>query len=350
SQGGGPQGSFDQTAAQLFASSGAFSGQDTTISIANDAYSAVSTATFAFYSSNAKLNPNTQYYWRARAKPSSGSYGAWSGTATFTTGRFAEQNPANHTAVSGVNLFGATSAGLVSVGFTVAENNVTTGTSPGGGAYNTADWIFVKFSTQAGADGSWTHATLTGGAVGAGATLTTAGDNKGVFLDHTANSAYWTAGTTVTWNFGADGVDGTNAMVKIFAISMVRVPSGSYVYNAGGIGGSGFNNYGGGVQTTVSNASQLPAGAPAGWPNGYNSFYIGRYEITQGQYADFLNTVWSSTAAVLYEGINATYGHIITYVSINPYGSRYAAADRNAAKGFLSVSDAWSYLSWAGLR
>ncbi|MEK7361998.1 MAG: hypothetical protein AAB133_07975, partial [Pseudomonadota bacterium] len=64
SQGSGPQGSFDQTVAQLFASSGAFSGQDTTISVANDAYSAVSTATFAFYTGSVKLNPNTPYYWR----------------------------------------------------------------------------------------------------------------------------------------------------------------------------------------------------------------------------------------------------------------------------------------------
>ncbi|MEK7720884.1 MAG: hypothetical protein AAB359_00685, partial [Elusimicrobiota bacterium] len=243
SQGGSPQGSFDQSVAQVFASSGAFSGQDATISVSNDAYSAVSTATFAFYAGSAKLSPDTQYYWRARAKPSGGVYGAWSSTAGFTTGRFASQSPVNHLAISGGSLSGA--AGSVSIGFGIAENNVTTGTSPGGGAYNTADWIFVKFSTAAGADGSWNHATLTGGAVGAGATLTAAGDNKGVFLNHTANSAYLTAGATVTWNSAADGVFSAAVVVKVFAISMVRVPTGSFVYNAGNIGGTGSNNIAG---------------------------------------------------------------------------------------------------------
>ena len=357
SQGSGPQGSFDQTVAQVFSSSGAFSGQDSTVTVTGDAYSAVSTATFAFYAGSARLAVNTQYYWRARAKPfpPGTAYGAWSSTYSFTTGRFAAQSPVNHLVITGVNLYGATSAGLVSVGFTVAENNVTTGTSAGGGAYNTADWVFVKFSTQAGADGSWNHATLTGGVVGAGATLTAATDNKGVFLDHTANSAYWTAGTTVTWNFSADGVDGKSAIVKVFAISMVRVPSGSYVYNAGNAGGSTFNNYGNNAQATVTGPgvalgtglNNLPLNAPVGWPNGYNSFYIGRYELTQGQYADFLNTIPSGSAATLYAPTVGS-GHNMT--NSGTYPNKYAAVDPNAAKNYLSYADAWSYFSWSGLR
>ncbi|MDO8803790.1 MAG: SUMF1/EgtB/PvdO family nonheme iron enzyme [Elusimicrobiota bacterium] len=349
SQGGNPQVNFDQTVAQLFASSGAFSGQDTTASTGDEAYSAVSTATFVFYSSStAKLNAYTQYYWRARAKPDGGSYGAWSSTASFTTGRFAAVSPVNHLAISGVNLYGPTSAGLVNVGFSIAENNVSTGGSPGGGAYNTADWIFVKFSTAAGADGTWNHATLTGGVVGAGAALTAASDNKGVFVNHAANSDYWTAGATVTWNFGADGVLFSNtAVVKVFAVSMVKVPSGSFVYNAGNIGGTGYNNIAG-PKTVGSNAgADLPSGAAAGWPNGYNGFYIGRYEITQGQYADFLNTAPSASAAALYEA-TVNYGHNMTSVGIYP--NKYTAVGRYAAKNYLSVADAWSYMSWAGLR
>ena len=47
----------------------------------------------------------------------------------------------------------------------------------------------------------------------------------------------------------------------------------------------------------ASCVAALPAGAATGWPNGYSSFYIGRYEITQGQYADFLNTAPSGAAA-----------------------------------------------------
>jgi len=347
SQGVEPLFSFNQASAQSFPGQGAFSGQNVTISVSSDAYSAVSTGTFAFYSNSAKLDANTLYYWRARAKSPGATFGAWSSTRSFTTARFAAQSPANQVEISGVNLSGATSTGTVTINFTIAENNVTTGTSSGGGAYNTADWIFVKFSTMSGADGSWNHATLTGGSVGAGAALTAASDYKGVFLDHTANSAYWTAGAAVNWNFGADGIVLAKVRVKVFAVSMVHVPPGSFVYNAGNTGGTASNNIPGPKTVDSSLADDLPAGAPAGWPNGFSGFYIGRYELTQGQYADFLNTVWSSTAAVLYYGGVAT-GHNMT--NSGSYPNKYAAVDPNAAKNFLSVSDAWSYMSWAGLR
>ena len=351
--------SFDQTVAQSFSSGGgAFSGQDTTITVTRDAYSSVSTGTFVFYSSSsAQLTLNTLYYWRVRAKASTGSYGSWSGTASFTTGRFASTSPVNNLAISGTTLYGAASAGLARIGFTIAENNVSTGVSANSGAYNTADWIFVKFSTMSGADGSWNHATLTGGTVGAGATLTAASDSKGVFLNHTTNSAYWTAGTTVTWDFGADGVDSKTAMVKVFAISMVKIPTGDFIYNAGAVGGSGFKNYGNGSQATVTDAGPttgtgngtngLPTDALPGWPNGHDTFYIGRYEITQGQYADFLNTIPSALANTLNNTTNAN-GHNMT--ASGTYPNKYVAVDPNAAKNYLSFDDGWRYISWAGLR
>ena len=355
SQSPGPLGDFDQSSAQLFASSGAFSGQNAAISTANDAYSTVSTATFAFYSNTPKLNASTLYYWRARVKQAGGSYGTWSSTASFITGRLASASPVNNLGISGVKLFGATSEGLVSVGFTIAENNVSTGISTNGGAYNTADWIFVKFSTAAGADGSWNHATLTGGTVDAGATLAAASDSKGVFLNHTAVSAYWTAGTTVTWNMAADGIALSKVRVKVFAISMVKVPTGSFKYNVGNAGGSGYSNYGNNAEAIVNGPgvalgtglNNLPLNAPVGWPNGYNSFYIGRYEITQGQYADFLNTLPSGLANTLhYTGV--ANGHNMT--NSGTYPNKYAAVDPNAAKNYLSFNDGWRYLSWSGLR
>ena len=346
SQGGNPLGDFNQVAAQSFAAWGAFTGQDARVTGAYDAYNSTNTASFVFYStSSLKLSANTQYYWRARIKPATGPYSAWSGTASFTTGRLASQSPINHLAVSGVNLYGATAGGLASISFTIAENNVTTGTSTNLGAYNTADWIFVKFSTMSGVEGSWNHATLTSGNVDAGAALTAASDYKGVFINHTVNSAYWTAGATVTWNFAADGVDGKTAIVNVLALSMVRVPTGSFVYNVGGVGGNTPANYGGGSQVTVTSAANIPTGAAAGWPNGYNSFYIGRYEITAGQYSEFLNTISVSQAVARFAS-----GWDITYAAGNAYGSRYAASNINRVKSVLSVSDAWSYMSWAGLR
>ncbi len=345
-----PQGNFNQNLASVFASSGAFSGGNATISVTNDAFSAVSTATFAFYSSSAKLNANTVYYWRARVKPSGSVYSAWSGTASFTTGTFAVASPANNLAISGVTMSGVTNPGRATISFNIAENNVSTGTSTNGGAYNTADWIFVKFSTAAGADGTWQHATLIGGTVGTGATLAAASDNKGVYLNHTINSAYWTSGVNVTWNLAADGVLFAKTYFKVFAISMVKVPAGTFYYNVENLDGVKYNNYGNGSQKIVDGpgiatgnglTNNLPLNAPVGWPNGYNSFYIGRYEITTGQYADFLNNIPSTLASTLYYASNMTNAG---------YPDKYTAVNPNAPKNYLSVDEAWRYLSWAGLR
>jgi formylglycine-generating enzyme required for sulfatase activity len=343
-----PPYSFDQSATQIFAE-GAFSGQDGTYSSAGDSYLYNSTATFVFYSTTTLLSPSTPYYWRARARTKeTGEYGPWTTITSFTTGVPASTGPVNNLAVTGVSLASPTVAG-VTINFNLWENNVSSGITPNGGAYNTADWIFVKFSTQAGADGTWNHATLslTGGSVGGGGMLTVASDKKGAFLDHTSVFPLWQSPVSVVWDYVADGVTGTSALVKVFAVSMVKVPQGQFVYNAGDIGGATYNNYGNGSQSNVLSATDRPTGAAAGWPSGYNSFYIGRYEITQGQYADFLNTVHSSTAAARY-ATEIGYGHSMT--NTGTYPVKYAAVDRYAAKNYLSVSDAWSYLSWAGLR
>ncbi|OGS31574.1 MAG: hypothetical protein A2218_06775 [Elusimicrobia bacterium RIFOXYA2_FULL_53_38] len=356
SQGGSPLYSFDQTAGQTF-TQGAFAGQNAVVSVSSDAYLAVSTGAFTFYSGTravtVPLSANTKYYFRARAKSAVGIFSLWSSTWSFTTGEFAGSAPINNAAIANVSISSPAGAGTMSVNFAIRENNVSTGTTDSGGAYNTADWIFIKFSTQAGADGTWNHAVMSaGGGVGAGANLTLAADNMGVFLNHTVNQSLWTSTATLVWNYAASGVsDGDlwQMQVKVFSISMIKIPSGGFVYNVGGIGGSGSNNFGGGSEANVGSASDLPAGAAVGWPNGFNSFYMARYEVSQGLYAHFLNTLPSASASTLHYAVIAN-GHNMTYTAGNPYGSRYAAANPNAAKNYMSTSDAWSFLSWAALR
>ena len=337
SAGGNPQYNLEQSAAQLYTNQGAFSGQDATISVSSDAYFYSSTATFVFYSTGtSRLQGDAGYFWRVRAKEAGGYYGDWTSTAAFATGLSAAQSPVNNIAITGVNLYGPARAG-VNIGFTIAENNVVSSETPRGALYNTADWIFVKFSTQAGAEGTWNHATLTGGAVDAGASFAVATDSAGVFLNHTANAPYWTAGTTVTWNFKADGVSFMNtAVVKVFAISMVHVPEGQFKYNMGAT-----NDCGLGPNTNVDSVNVIPTSADSGWPNGHNSFYIMRYELTQGLYADFLNSVPASTAAARYASQNT----LITFS-----GGLYTAVAPFAVKNWLSTADLWSFLSWAALR
>jgi len=182
-----------------------------------------------------------------------------------------------------------------------------------------------------------------GGGVGATATATMVGGVVTAVNIATAGTGYTTAPTvsfsvgkgafavpgvsqTVRWNRTADGLLSTDAYkVQVMAIEMVRVPTGAFDIGDG-IGGvestNAFhvtdntkltinttlvgsikvdvNGYDddqieltgigidgdGGLDTdnngTIDNAS---------FPTGYNAFYIMKYEVTQGQYRDFLNTL-----------------------------------------------------------
>ncbi len=203
--------------------------------------------------------------------------------------------------------------------------------------------------------------------------------------------------TTLRWNIGRGGQGAVE--VRVFAIEMVYVPGG-VVFNVGGGGGSdAFTSTT--INTATANASGgYPTGqtAPssASWPNGYNAFYCMKYEISQAQYRDFLNTLTRSQQAnrVTMDGNVVgqyaagwvvdypTYG-VFTQISnlttpVNRIGLRLVndpggsspriyACDLNTsstlptgvdqsddgewiAMAQLSWMDGCSYLDWAGLR
>jgi len=358
----------DQTSAQTCVSgglSGVFTGQNAQVSAPLDAYmNYASTGTLAFKSIVAsELSPDTQYHWRVRVSADAGaSYSGWAAARSFTTGRFASQNPVNNIAITDTSFSDATGAS-VTVSFTVWENNVVSATTPLGGQYNTADWIFIKFSTSTSggipADGSWKHATLISGSITGGTlsgALTVPSDHKGVYINHTASSSGGYVNASVRWNYAADGLTLFNAKVKVFAVSMVHIPAGSFRYGDGCVAHCGtgeadfYNVVAPRLVQSADASSDIPPGAtPNSWPNGYSSFYLMRYSVTQGQYADYLNTVGSSTAAAHYTSIVAN-GHNIAYNSAADYGSRYSAGAPAAAENYLAIMDAWSYLSWAAMR
>jgi len=248
---------------------------------------------------------------------------------------------ANNVTVTNVSLVNAdTTNGTIDVEFDVTWDHGFSGTDGNGQTFYDRAWVFVKYwvvGTDTESTG-WHHATLT-----TGGSLTPAGAGMGVFAGKGADQ-------TVRWDYREDGV-GDSATVKVTAcaIEMVFIPQGQFVYNASGTGGTLYNNYGGGSQTTVSAASHVPTGASTGWPNGYNAFWVARYEVSQGQYSDFLNLLDISNASTRFPNQSA-YGHTITYTGGNPYGSRYAASSPDRACNYLSWDDAKAYLSWCGMR
>ncbi|MGD9015657.1 MAG: formylglycine-generating enzyme family protein [Candidatus Omnitrophota bacterium] len=85
-------------------------------------------------------------------------------------------------------------------------------------------------------------------------------------------------------------------------------------------------------------------------PQGVNkSFFLSKYEVSQQQYADYLNMLDINTAQDCWAGKQAN-GYSIDYNANAEYGSRFTANFPERACNFISFSDAQAYAEWAGLR
>ena len=87
---------------------------------------------------------------------------------------------------------------------------------------------------------------------------------------------------------------------------------------------------------------------PSTFPKGFRSFYIMKYETTQGQYAAFLNCISNAAAASRDNFGGRDY---YTYRgSIRLEKDQYVAGSPNRPCNFFSWDDACAYADWAGLR
>ena len=230
-----------------------------------------------------------------------------------------------------------------------------------------AAWVFVKYKVTG---GDWQHAYLNTTAgnhtLPAGYTCTvgeTGGNGMGVFVFRNANGSGNTSLSSVQlrWEYGANGVaDDAVFIAKVFAVEMVYVPTGDFAAGSGGSETSCF------TLTTINtgDATTAPTGtggfsgsakggyptgqtAPANtsWPNGYSAFYCMKYEISQGQYADFLNTLTTTQDGLRFPGDNGNFRHTIG----GSAGSRSAGVPDRACN-YLSWMDGAAYADWSGLR
>ena len=236
-----------------------------------------------------------------------------------------------------------------------------------------AAWVFVKYRVGSGewlpanlhntghTAGTGTAADITVGLVDDNAAFdasTNPGIGAFVYRSGAGTGAFTSTGLKLRWDYGSDGIaGGTNVEVKVFAIEMVRVLEGAF--NAGGGGGNeAFTS------TTIStgDATMAPTGsgtlggaaggyptgqtAPnASWPNGYNAFYCMKYEVTQQQYVDFLNTL-TQTQATERKYTGSTNRYAITGTAVGSY----ATTNPNVACNYLGWADGAAYADWSGLR
>jgi formylglycine-generating enzyme required for sulfatase activity len=239
-----------------------------------------------------------------------------------------------------------------------------------------AAWLFVKYRVG-GAGGEWLPAHLhnTGHTAGTGtaADITVGLLDDNVAFDATSNpgigafvnrssagtGTFTNTGLKLRWDYNADGIaGGSNVEVQVFAIEMVRVLEGAFNVGGGG-GNSAFTS------TTISTADATTApsgtgslggeagGYPTGqmapdsasWPNGYAGFYCMKYEVSQQQYVDFLNSLTQMQATERkHTGSGSRYA--ITGSSVGSYATTLP----DVACSYLGWADDAAYADWSGLR
>ena len=226
-----------------------------------------------------------------------------------------------------------------------------------------AAWIFMKFKD---ANGLWQHVQLnqTGFANGTGTanTMQVTSDKVGSWLYRSAQGSgtFNTTGMQLQWNYGlSDLTDVTGLEVRVFAVEMVYVPEGGYCIanTTGQFGNIGLNAPGGGrpvindrLTPTLSSNIRIKGNTGidynndgivenTSYPTGYSPFYVMKYELTEQQYADFLNTLTPIEKTIL--------GTAGSTISLN--NGEYFASSPNRACGGYTTNRYLFYKVWAGL-
>jgi hypothetical protein len=238
-----------------------------------------------------------------------------------------------------------------------------------------AAWVFMKFKD---ASGNWQHVQLntTGFANGTGTanTIQVGSDKVGAFVYRSAAGTGTFSSTTMQlqWNYGLSGLTSVTGLeIRVFAVEMVYVPQGEFncskiffdssefctnsrTFNASGSNFPIINNrlspvlnYNDGMQSSIRVKGDIGIDTNndgvidnISYPTGYKAFYCYKYELTEQQYADFLNTLTSNQITTLgIAGLNITL--------IN---GQYFSSTPNTACGYGTANRILSYSDWSGVR
>lgn len=296
----------------------------------------------------------------------------------FLAGGALESSFANAITVTNVSLQNATN-GSAEIHFGLGWQNSwrSEWTDNGGATFVTnwdAAWVYAKCRVSG---GPWLPVwfNTSGHAVPAGMNLSVAQNggatNPGVFIHRSATGAgsVFLPDVKLSWNYAAGGLYGTNQVdIAVFATEMVYIPQGPFWLGSGSLSEVGsfetstsrlpYLVAGEGAMTIGTNAGALyspgggylgagalvPGVVSNGFPKGYDAFYAMKHEISQGQYADFLNHVPGGGAS-RFPNQNGVNRHTLSFT-----GTNYVAAAPDRACNFFSWDDLCAFLSWAGLR
>ena len=202
-----------------------------------------------------------------------------------------------------------------------------------------AAWVFVKWrDCNAAVNDEWTHGVinttlgahtfsnlqpvLNDGSVG----ISPAPDNLGVMLRHPDNGIIPSFPSQVI-SLDITNLPATGDLdLRVMGIEMVYVTQGDYLWNA----------------------STLITSQPTVLPNGYEAFHCMKYEISQQQYAEFLNTLPATYATARYYAAFNQYRNRVTNTGVPP--NQYFSDRPDRAANGMSWRDLMAYLDWSALR
>lgn len=260
-----------------------------------------------------------------------------------------------------------------------------------------AVWVFLKYTLN-GAD--WRHGTLQASGTdpagfdpgtGTALEIVVPADKKGAFIRRVSPGAGNVAAGDVAatnilfvWDYGADlgGDNGLAAVVcvRVMGIEMVYVAEGEfwlgdhpsspvgtftrftdspYVYpfkvtseDELGLGGGIAGNMGNSDTTGMLSAGvddfddSTIRTLPAAFPKGYNAFYCMKYPVTQGQYADFLNTLRPDQR----EDYAPSFRPDRRIVIEGKDCGEYLALAPDRVCSYMSIDRCEAYADWSALR
>ena len=284
------------------------------------------------------------------------------------------------------SVFTANANNVVITATTVAGSNVTFNIS-WENSWNTnlapnnwdAVWVFVKY--QDCATRLWAHAGLS--TIGADHTTVAplqvdpVTDGRGVFIRRSALGGGNIASTSVTLKMT---IPAGTYNYKVFGVEMVNIPQNNFELGDG-LSTSTYNSI---IVNATSQSAGISAatlgGASATVPNtfpvGYNAVYCMKYEITQEQYVEFLNslTYTQQAARTVNDPISAAGTYALAAGFYYRNGIRISVPGNNSALPAVYACDATSgiennsddgqnipvsqiswgdlaaYLDWAALR
>lgn len=284
-----------------------------------------------------------------------------------------------------------------------------------------AAWLFFKYKKLSDSAWQWKHGNFSTngnfpGISNAPLKIIVPPDTKGAFLYRSGNGEGNIKSDSVcfTWNYGNDGFTNIDSVeLRFFATEMVYVPEGNFSIGDGNgkdkssnsfqnkyaennyvtisrnwsplINTFVNNTYYGNDDVTLYKDGIRISGADGidvnndkvsdhpNYPVGYKAFYSMKYEVTQGQYTDFLNTLClrdsnlynytdsntlkklNSKLKLAYQSLDPyftyspveKYRHTIAFDSLN---LKYTVSRPDRALGTVYQDQVMAFCDWAGLR